>query len=245
MKIHVLFSPLNADELYFTGRTTVVIDVLRATTVVCTAIENGAREIIPVDSVEFAMKVSGNAFGGNTLLGGERNTKMIDGFTFGNSPLEYTEEAVVGKSIILFTTNGSKAIVKAKFSENLCIASFLNLSAIADYLIHLGNDITLLCAGFQGMFCIEDTVCAGKLIREIENRFDGIYLTDASKAAVRLAEPIGENISKMLSESQHGQLLAENKFEDDIAACADMNSIAAIPVFNSGVIKKYTEDSEL
>ena len=113
MKIRTLLSPLNVEELYFTKKTTVVIDVLRATTTIVTALHNGAKEIIPVSSIEFAMKISG---GGQMLLGGERNAEKIDGFTFGNSPLEYTEEAVKGKSIILFTTNGSKALVRAKFS---------------------------------------------------------------------------------------------------------------------------------
>ena len=110
MKTHTLLLPANADELFFTKKNTVVIDVLRATTTIVTALNNGAKEIIPVNSIEFAMKVSGNTFSGHTLLGGERNTKKIEGFALGNSPLEYSPEIVNGKSIVLFTTNGSKAI---------------------------------------------------------------------------------------------------------------------------------------
>ena len=95
---------------------------------------NGAKEIIPVASVEFAVKVSGGMFGGLTLLGGERNTKKIEGFALGNSPLEYSAKLVKDKSIILYTTNGTKAVVKAKFSKNLYICSFLNLSAVAEHI---------------------------------------------------------------------------------------------------------------
>src|SRR4030065_1751418 len=135
MKINVLFSPLGADELSFTGRTTVVIDVLRASSTIVAALSNGAREVVPVATVEFAVKVSGGMFGGQTLLGGERNTKKIEGFALGNSPFEYSKEIVEGKSIVFYTTNGTKSIVKAKYSENLYICSFLNISAVAKHLI--------------------------------------------------------------------------------------------------------------
>ena len=100
MKLDVLFSPVQADELFFTGKTTVVIDVLRASSTIITALTNGAKEIVPVGTVEFAVKVSGGIFGGQTLLGGERNTKKIEGFALGNSPSEYTTEIVYGKSIV-------------------------------------------------------------------------------------------------------------------------------------------------
>ncbi len=139
MKINTLFSYINTDELAYTGKTTVVIDVLRASTTIIQALQNGAREVIPVASVEFAVKVSGGMFGGQTLLGGERNTKKLEGFALGNSPLEYIPEVVSGKTIILFTTNGSKAIVKAKFSDNLFIAAFTNLNAMADHLMKLNK----------------------------------------------------------------------------------------------------------
>src|SRR3970282_2494399 len=107
MKINVLFSYINTDELAYTGKTTVVIECVRASTTIIQALQNGAREVIPVASVEFAVKVSGGMFGGQTLLGGERNTKKIEGFALGNSPLEYPAEVVNGKSIIHYTTNGT------------------------------------------------------------------------------------------------------------------------------------------
>ena len=94
MKLNVLFSPVNADELSFANKTTVVIDVLRASSTIINALSNGAKEVIPVATVEFAVKVSGGMFGGQTLLGGERNTKKIEGFALGNSPLEYSKDVV-------------------------------------------------------------------------------------------------------------------------------------------------------
>ena len=106
MLVNVLLSPNNVDELHFTGKTTVVIDVLRATSVIVEALNNGAKEVIPVGSIDFAMKISVNAHGGQTLLCGERNTKKIDGFDLGNSPQEFIKGIVYGKSVVLFTTNG-------------------------------------------------------------------------------------------------------------------------------------------
>ena len=109
MKCNVIISPSFLDELYYAGKTIVVIDVLRASNTIITALNNGAKEIVPVASIEFAVKVSGGMFGGQTLLGGERNTKKIDGFALGNSPGEYSKEIIYGKSIVFFTTNGFKS----------------------------------------------------------------------------------------------------------------------------------------
>ena len=236
MKVNVLLSPLNADDLYFTGKTTVVIDILRATSVIVTALGNGAREIIPVNTVDFAMKVSGNAFGGQTLLGGERNTKKIEGFALGNSPIEYNTETVKGKSIILYTTNGSKAIVRAKFSENLFICSFGNLNAIAEHLVKLNKDVVIVCSGTNGMFNLEDTICAGKLITEMLKMNEEIELTDASNASVTLNKSFGKSLNKMLSQTEHGKLLIENGFSEDIKICAKLNTHDIIPYYDSASI---------
>ena len=173
MRANVLLSPVIADELYFTGKNVIVIDVLRASTTIITALQNGAKEIIPVATVEFGVKISGGMFGGQTLLGGERNTKKVEGFALGNSPLEYSSEIVSGKTIILYTTNGSKAIVKAKFATNLFICSYLNLNTVAEQVVKSGEDFDVLCAGKSNTFSLEDSVCAGRLIQEIMNRREG------------------------------------------------------------------------
>jgi 2-phosphosulfolactate phosphatase len=241
MKINVIFSPTQVDELYFTGKITVVIDVLRATSTIIEALNNGAKEIIPVNSFEFAMKASGNLFGGNTLLGGERNTRKIDGFNLGNSPLEYSRNIVQGKSIILFTTNGSKAIVKARFSELLILCSFTNLLAVANYLSHLNKDVEILCSGRNEGFSLEDSICAGKIISKLEKLVGKLILTDPAKASLVLSKSYGEDIRKILIESEHGKILTENGFENDITYCSDINAIDLIPIYHEGVIKTHSE----
>jgi len=237
MKINVHYSSQHLDELYFTGKTSVVIDVLRATTVIVTALNNGAREIIPVSTVDFAMKVSGNAFSGQTLLGGERNTKKVEGFNLGNSPLEYTPEVVAGKSIILYTTNGSKAIVKAKFSENLFICAFNNLPAIAKELERLNKEVEIICAGSNGNFNLEDVICAGRLIKELQ-LITETEIDDSGRACLVLNKSFGKSIAKMLKETEHGKLLIENGFGNDIKECAKFGTTDTIPYYISGVIKK-------
>lgn len=238
MKVNVLLSNNNYDELYFTGKTCVVIDVLRASTVIVTALANGAREVIPVSTVDFAMKVSGDAFRSQTLLGGERNTKKVEGFTLGNSPLEYLSEVVNGKSIIHYTTNGSKAIVKAKFSENLFVGCFNNASAVVKHCIGLKKDLEIICAGNSGAFNLEDAVCAGFMISEIFEKEKDVVVTDSASACVLLHKTYAKNILKMLKNTEHGKLLIENGFDEDIKECAKIDSADIIPYFNSGVIKK-------
>ena len=243
MKVNVLLSPNNVDELYFTGKTSVVIDVLRATSVIVQALNNGAKEVIPVGSIDFAMKISVNAHGGQTLLCGERNTKIIDGFDLGNSPQDYTKGMVYGKSIILFTTNGSKAVVKAKYSDKLFITSFNNLSAIAEHLTALDQDVEIIAAGSHGMFCIEDTICAGALIQKMQSFKEDIKITDAAKASIVLNEQFGSNVLEMLRESEHGKLLIENGFEDDLKFCAELDNMPIIPFYKGGEIKLFKKDN--
>jgi 2-phosphosulfolactate phosphatase len=242
MKLNVFLSPIIVDELYFTGKTTVVIDILRATSTIATAINNGAKEVVPVASVEFAVKVSGGMFGGQTLLGGERNTKKIEGFALGNSPFEYSKDIVEGKSIVFFTTNGTKSIVKSKYSENLYTCSFLNISAVVKHLITLNTDVEIVCAGRNNYFSIEDSICAGMLISKIKKVKEDSYLNDSGIAVLTLYEKYGGNLIKMMRESDHGKILLENGFEADLEYCSSIDMLDVIPVYANSVLKKLKND---
>ncbi len=231
MNINVIISPCGVEELYFTSKSVVVIDILRASNTIINALQNGAKAIIPVPAVEFAVKVSGGMFGGQTLLGGERNTKKIEGFALGNSPLEYTEEFVDGKTIVFYTTNGTPAITKAKFSEFLTVCSFSNLSIVAKEMIKRKCDFEILCAGRNNTLSLEDMICAGKLIDEMSKTKDNLTLTDTAKISVELNKSLGKNIKKMLSETEHAKRLIENGFEEDITFCSQLNSSEILPVF--------------
>lgn len=237
MKINTILTPAVVDELYFTGKTTVAIDVLRATTTIIAALNNGAKEIIPVGSLEFVLKASGDTFGGKTIRGGEKNMKKIDGFDLGNSPLEYTRETIEGKSIIFFTTNGTKAITKAKYSTALYLMAFSNLDAIVKKFSTYEGDFEIICAGRNNEVSLEDAVCAGMLISKLREIREDIELTDPALIAYTLYWKFGKNIPALFDIAEHGKLLKENGFNDDIKYCSQLSIIDKIPVFSNNSLK--------
>lgn len=238
IKVGVYFTPANLEEMYLKDKNIVVIDVLRASTTIATALSHGAKEIIPVSNIESAVKISGSLFGDVTLRAGERNGRMIEGFNLGNSPDEYTPEVVGGKSIIFMTTNGSAAMVKGRYGKNLVVGGFVNLSAIVSFLKRLHEDVLIICAGKENNFCIEDTLCAGRLINKLSKVFgDEILPDDAALAAMTLDKHLGKNILKVLKNSDHGRYLTEIGFENDLSICAEIDALDVLPVLSGNVIR--------
>lgn len=241
MKIDVRFDPFELDELELRGKNIVVIDVLRSSTTIAVALNNGAREIIPVESIENAVKISGSLFGDVTLRGGERNGKMIQGFNLGNSPLEYTESTVKGKSIIFCTTNGSVAMYKSRFAQNLAVGSFVNISKVIEFIKEIRQDFLLICAGRANAFSnfsLEDTVCAGMIVSALSaEKGLGMELTDSSLAAQALYKTYGRSLLKMMKSTDHGRYLVEIGFLEDIKIAAAVDSYPILPILNGNVIK--------
>ena len=238
IKIEVHFSPAQLDEMQLKDKNIVVIDVLRASTSIAMAFFNGAKEIIPVSSVESAVKISGSLFGDVTLRAGERNGKMIEGFNLGNSPEEYTEGMVKSKSIIFMTTNGSGAMVKGRHAKNLVVAGFVNLSTVVSFLKELASDFMIICAGKENNFCIEDAVCAGKIINKLKKEMGADFLqNDAAIAASTLDTAFGKSIFKLLKSSEHGKYLTEIGFANDLKSCAGLDSIPILPVLSGNVLR--------
>lgn len=238
MRIDLFFSPNQVDEMSLRDKTVVMIDVLRSSTTIVAALRSGAKEVIPVTTVESAVKISGNLFGDVILLGGERNGKMIEGFNLGNSPFEYTEERVKGKSIIFSTTNGSQALVKSRFARELFVCGFVNLSAVVDLLRKPRRDLSIVCAGRNGLFSIEDSVCAGLLVQRLagEKPVD-VSLSDSALAAATLYKSFGRSIPRMVKASEHGAYLAKIGFGDDLDFCAGVDTIPVVPQLVGNVIK--------
>jgi len=238
MRVDLYFTPHQADEQALRERTVVVIDVLRASTSIATALRNGAREVIPVPTVESAVKISANLFGDITLLGGERNGRMIEGFHLGNSPLEYSEEKVRGKSIIFSTTNGSLAMAKARYAKEMVVCGFVNLSVVVNFLIQNPRDFVVVCAGSNGMFSLEDAVCAGMLLQKMFNgRPEGYELSDGAHAALALYKGFGKSIQKMVMNTEHGLYLQQIGFGDDLKVCAGVDTVPVLPLLDGNVIK--------
>jgi 2-phosphosulfolactate phosphatase len=240
MKVDLIFSQTQADEMQLREKNVIVIDVLRSSTTVIAALSNGAREVIPVGSIESAVKISGSLFGDVTLRGGERNGKIIQGFNLGNSPLEYTEATVRGKSIIFCTTNGSLAMAKSRYARTMAVGGFVNMSAIIEFILGLNSDVLLLCAGrppAAGGFSLEDVVCAGMIIHTLQEKSTSVELTDSSLAAHSLYKAFGRSIPKLLKSTDHGKYLLEIGFGEDIKVSAEVDSIPVVPVLSGTSIK--------
>lgn len=247
MKIDVTFSSNQLDELQLRDKNIIVIDVLRSSTTVAVALHNGAREIIPVASIESAVKISGSLFGEVTLRGGERNGKMIDGFNLGNSPKEYSYTNVNGKSIIFCSTNGSVAMHKSRYARNLAIASFVNISVVVDYIKEVNNDLLIICAGRAGAlgnFSLEDAVCAGMILNKLfENESAQIDMTDSARASLLLYKSLGRALPKLLKTCDHGQYLTEIGFADDLRICSAVDSVPVLPILSGTVIKLRKDEA--
>lgn len=238
MKIDLFLTPQQVDELSLREKTVVMIDVLRSSTTITSALSNGARQVIPATSVESAVKISGNLFGDVFLLAGEQNGKMITGFTMGNSPLEFVEERVRGKSIIFSSSNGTKALARARHARRLLVCGFVNISAVAAALQAIGGDVTILCAGNDGLIALEDAVCAGMLVHRLTGwAADTPGLPDGASVALSLYRVHGKSPLKTIQGSDHGRQLAGLGFGDDLRVCAGVDSLPVVPTYEGGVLK--------
>lgn len=245
MRIEVFFTPTGVPEHSLRDRTVVIIDVLRSSTSIISALQNGAKEVIPVAEVEDALKISANLVKGQSLLCGEREGKLIEGFDLGNSPESFKPEVVTGKSLICCTTNGTGAMMLAKNAKtkDLLIASFTNISIVKEFILkpeNIENHLTILCAGKNHMFSLEDVICAGLLIDRLQtDKMNKIafQLSDTAASAKILYEQYRGNELAALKGCEHGKYLISLGFESDVEFCAKIDSSQALPVLQDSVFK--------
>lgn len=239
LKISLYFTHQHVEsELELKDKNVVVIDVLRTSTTMLAGLANGAKEIIPTESVATAGMIGRNSEG-HSLLCGERNGKIIEGFNLGNSIKEYSAEKVANKTLIFSSTNGTPSIMKAKFARTCIILGFANLSRVVDYISKQHEDFIILCAGRDGEFSLEDTVCAGMLIHNLtkKNLKEEYELTDSARGALKLYESYKKDLLKVLQESEHGKFLISLGFEDDLAECSKVDVFSCLPVMRNSIIK--------
>ena len=239
IKIDACFSPFLYPVYKGDDTIVVIIDVLRATSAICTAFEHGVEKIIPVATVEEAQAYKQKGF----LVGAERNGLPLDGFDFGNSPFNYMGDHVKGKTIVLTTTNGTQAIEAAKDAYKVVIGSFLNMGALCSWLVSENKNILLLCSGWKNKFNLEDAVFAGAVTDEISNRSDKFNLGDACLALKYLYQMAKENPNKFLSHSSHKERLAALNLKEDIRYCLTPNQTKVIPIYRDGTLVKMTPHS--
>ncbi|MDD4239747.1 MAG: 2-phosphosulfolactate phosphatase [Desulfotomaculaceae bacterium] len=236
MKFDVISTAGEIKEERLAGRTSIVLDILRATSTIVTALACGCREVAPVETVAEALAILEQR--PDVILGGERERLLIPGFHLGNSPLEYMQEKVEGKIVVLTTTNGTRAISRAAAGSGpVLIGSLLNAKAVAREALNTGLDIVLICAGTRGEFSLEDTAAAGIIIKELHNLTKSILPgSDLAVAARRLGEVYAHNPMQALYDSLHGQKLARMGLAADMEWCARLNYYDLVPVCRGGAI---------
>ena len=226
----------NQFKQYANGVSTVVIiDILRATSVISTAFECGIEAIIPVETLEDALSYKDKD---KHIIAAERNTLPIEGFDYGNSPYHYINSDVKGKILALTTTNGTKAIHLAK-DHKVITASFVNIDAVANYLQKDNNDVIILCSGWKGLFNLEDPIFAGALAAKLlaSNQFSSTC--DSMQAAIQLYSSGKDNLFEYLSNSAYRNRNNTDAVIKDTHFCLNPTIKSAIvPIFIDGKLIK-------
>ncbi|MES2180467.1 MAG: 2-phosphosulfolactate phosphatase [Gemmatimonadota bacterium] len=247
MRIDVLFGVQQLTPQDVQGRVVAVIDVLRASTTIAVALSNGARSIMPMENSDDAVMRSKQLERGAFRLAGERRMLKMEGFDLGNSPLEHTREAVEGRTILLATTNGTKALLAVQGARDVVVASYVNLTAVSTMLrtaVRGGADITLVCAGQDRQFALEDAACAGRVVHLVAKRLAGIEFNDAALAATMIDKKYGTNLPRLFKTAAHGRALAAAGFGEDLITCGAVDSYPVIPIYQDRQITKLGPERE-
>ena len=241
MRVDVFFGPQEVTPADVANHVVAVVDVLRASTSIAIALANGARAVIPLASSEDVISRASLLARSEIRLAGERKSQPIPGFDVGNSPRDFTREAVEGKTILMSTTNGTNAILAVQGSRDVVIASYVNFSAVLSMLraaLRGGTDVAILCAGQEKRFALEDAACAGLYVQHITAKHTKAQINDAAQAAMLIDKKYGSNLKRLLRMSAHGAALVEAGFGEDIPLCAAVDAHPVVPVYQDRQITK-------
>jgi 2-phosphosulfolactate phosphatase len=232
LKIDACFSPYLYPVYKDDDSIVVIIDILRATSAICTAFQYGAEKIIPVASVEEARAYKEKGY----LVGAERDAIQVEGFDFGNSPFSYMGDQVKGQTIVITTTNGTQAIHAARDAYKVVVGSFLNIGALCSWLVAEQRNILLLCSGWKNKFNLEDALFAGAVTEAIHSMSSAYVHGDACLALKYLYQMAIRDPYKFLRYSSHKERLARLNLKDDIKYCLTPDQTKIIPVLDDGVL---------
>jgi 2-phosphosulfolactate phosphatase len=227
-KIDLCYLPAEIDTARLPEYSVAVIDLLRASTTICHALSNGARDLIPVETPTKAQELRDSIGRDGVLLCGERKGIIIDGFDLGNSPSEYQPSIVANKTLLYSSSNGSAALVASQGAARLCMAGLVNATAVLDWFGQETTDVLLVCAGKLGTFSAEDAACAGFLAGRL---IDAGYHAgnDAARASLTWAELASRDWVTFLKSTDHGRYLVGLGFEADLAVAAALDSHTEVP----------------
>ncbi len=217
------------------GRVVVVIDVLRATTVMVHALANGARAVVPCAEVADVMAAAQRHDRRDVCLAGERHSRPIEGFDLGNSPQSMSRDAVGDRTVIMTTTNGTRALVAAHGARAVLVAAFVNLTATVHALSRLAiasTDVLVICAGQDRHFALEDAACAGVLLNEFARSRRGVVYGDAALVVRQLGRRYATSPDKLAHDATHARTLATSGFADDVRYCLMRDSISLVATYS-------------
>jgi 2-phosphosulfolactate phosphatase len=220
MKVGITLTARDIREEELDQKTAVVIDVLRATSVMITALANGAKWVKTVATIEEAMLYHSSG----VLLGGERFAMPIAGFDFSNSPLEFTPDQVTGKGIVLTTTNGTLAFSKCSRAADVLAGAFINSRALSGYLYRQNEPVHLICAGTNGEFSLDDFLCAGLICSTLQ-QLGEVELDDLGRLAELTWDQWGHNLHGALSMTTHYNVLKSKGLTQDLEYCLNLDTI--------------------
>lgn len=235
--IDVFFTPVTLSDQDLSGKLVVIIDVLRASSTIVTALGNGAREVLPASDYGTAGLLASKMGQDARVLGGERDGRPIEGYDLGNSPLEYTQEVVSRKSVILITTNGTPALMGSRTARILTVGCFLNADLVADCIAENNLDTFLVCCGWKGRASLEDTVCAGLMVDRLFQSRIPDNLPDSVRMAHMLYDTYRNDLVGALSRTTHAERLRKLGYEKDVAYCLQIDHVDALPIFDGGRLK--------
>lgn len=226
-RLEVCLSPAIYDKHADNDNLVVIVDILRATSSICAAIHNGVQSIIPVATVEEARAMKARGY----MVASERDGYVLDFADFGNSPFNFTPEKVKGKEIVYSTTNGTRCIHMASHSKAVVIASFLNISAVAQWLIEQNAPVLIFCASWKDRFSLEDTVFAGALAEKLLQSGRFVSNCDAVTASVDLWHMAKGDLLKYIEKSAQKGRLASKGLDDCIEYCLTADQSTVVPLF--------------
>jgi len=236
MRVDVLWTGRELGTADLNGRTVVVIDVLRASTTILTALLAGARRVIVCGSVTDATRTAAD-LGNGAVLGGERQGVRVAGFDLGNSPLEYEPSAVGDRDVVLSTTNGSPAMNAATGAGLLLAACLRNLDAVVSRIRTEAASVTIVCAGRQGSVSLDDTLCAGLIVQRLAERDAGLDISDGASAAALVATACGQPGPEWLAGTEAGDALVQIGFQADLEFCAALDVETVVPEWRNGAFQ--------
>ncbi len=211
----------------------VIIDILRATSTIATALYNGAKEIIPVDSVAECIRLSRQM---DAISAGERDGQIAEGLQYGNTPFTYTSEFIKGKTLVLTTTNGTRLLHQALAAnaQEIITGAFSNFSAVCDYLSSQNKNVILACAAWKNRINIEDTLFAGAAINRIKDQFD--INCDASQMASAMHSDAKNDLFEFMksSNASHYHRLMGFGLEEDIRYCLTEDRANVLSIYKNG-----------